>query len=434
LADAFVVKFQFCKEERYNEGRVFMGEKFEMEIVDLESLPTKIDVLDSLIYSDDSPSFPVLYEKSQIILLRKTTLLLERSPAIKEIIDGLSTKENLIANMSQKGKEMYEKGEWVLKGFKVKDGLVPTLYDKNGKFAESLSLNIENADMNLSSALSNLAIQQQLGQVMNEIVGIKSSISRVERGQISDRIAIYTNAKQSFIMALNTEDKDSQQSMLLSAREAAGLAREQMIETTKNNIDSVIHDKSLSKPDRDKLSMDICEALGYIEKSTLLSIACSNALGENEPILATIKRYQVFIMQTLLSNINEKGASNVEGLHQNWPHADNFWLLTPKRIALQTDVLIERICNQNRIESVKNLSESDLTPKVEKKRKCKQCNKSLVRKDTKLICKSCLDKDLHPIKKYVIPNIKYAALVAAPPVIKSAKKHLPGLIKKIFIR
>ena len=108
----------------------------------IEVLSMEIDVLDDDLYNlDDSDLLVVLYEKSQNILMVRTKEMLDRSPAFIEFLESIKPEQLFDVKMTGSAREMYEKGEWVLKYSKKKEGLIPILSNKEGKFVEQVTLN-----------------------------------------------------------------------------------------------------------------------------------------------------------------------------------------------------------------------------------------------------------------------------------------------------
>lgn len=294
--------------------------------------PMEIDVLDESLYSySDSDLSLVFLEKSQNILKEKILNLIKKSPAFNNFLESIKITEVFDVNMSKNAKEMYESGEWTLKYSKTKDGLLPTLSDASGKFKEQVTLDPRDVTPNLSDALTNLSLQQQLGQLMEQMQTLNNSIERLEIGQRDDRLGLYYSARQQYIEAISMSDKSLQSYALLNAVNTANNANHQLMQSMRSEIEQIVCNKKLKKNDRDKLSANVRNTLRYINETTELCVISYVALGENKPMLASLKSYQCFIKQTFL-NERENQLKTYEKLHQNWNGADNEWLQIPKKI------------------------------------------------------------------------------------------------------
>ena len=305
-------------------------------------LESEIDVLDASLYDfEETDLSKVLFDKSKNILMKKAIGLIEKTPAFKEFLESLKVQQIFDVSMSKSAKELYEKGELVLKCSKKKNGLIPILFDRSGKFSEQVTLNTRDITPELSSALSNLAIQQQLGQLMDQMKLMNNTIQRIEIGQRDDRIGLYLSARQQFIEAMNIKDTSLQSQALLNSALIANNAKHQLMQSMRSDIKQIINNNSLGKKERDKLSDAVRSSMKYINETTSLCTMAYSALGEDKALLASLKNYQCFIEQTLLRKHTD-GLLISEKLHQNWNGADNEWLKLPKKIVrnLEEQILV----------------------------------------------------------------------------------------------
>lgn len=307
----------------------------------IKTTSTSIDILDKALYNyKKSDSALVLFDNSQSILKDRVIKLIWQSHAFKNFLKSLDNKQLFDVNMSKIAKEMYEKGEWFLKYSKSKDGFIPMLCDQTGKFKEQVTLNPKYISQNLSNALANLAMQQQLGQLMDQIEILSNSIQRIERGQIDDRIALFYSARQKFIEGISLSNPEWQAQALLNTIQTANDARYQLMQTMRSDIDQIINNNKMKKAKKDELSNNVRDAMWYINEATGLCVMCYSALGENKSMIATLLSYQCFIEQSLLAKINNETTIAIE-LHRNWNGTDNNWLEEPIKIVNKLDVLIK---------------------------------------------------------------------------------------------
>lgn len=293
----------------------------------------EIDVLDLSIYSYNiNNSDLTLLNNSQPVLLRNITKLIESSPAFTKLLKSIKPTEILEAKMTETAKKLYDSGKIILKYRKDGNGIVPALYNaKTDKFVKGLSLIRKNISPELSGALANLATQSQLQQILEQIEEMNTSIQLIQRGQRDDRIGIYFSARQKFIEALGMTNIELQAQALLNAAHTANDARFQLMQAMKSDIDNILNNKKLSKPQKDELSNNVREALYFINKATEITATSFSALGQNKPMISALKSYQCFIKEIILVECDD-GLTVAQKLHQNWAGVDNKWLDYPKTL------------------------------------------------------------------------------------------------------
>lgn len=303
--------------------------------------PKNIDVLNIDIYEDDYDGFSMeIFESSQSILMNRAMRLINGSPAFVSFVKSLKPVKILEANLSKTAKQMIDKGEWVLRYSKSKDGFLPVLVDKNGKYVKQVVLTAKTITPQLENSLNALASQQQLAQLMRQLEIMNNSIQRIERGQRADRIGLYYSARQQFIEAASMSDLTLQEHGMLNAAKTANDSRFQLMQSMKNDIKQIIGKSKISKKEKDELSDSIRESMRYINDSTILCVAAFSALGELKPMLAALMSYRSFIEKTLLEEIKDEHIKVCELLHSNWPGNDDEWLQMPVRLV---DTLKETI-------------------------------------------------------------------------------------------
>ena len=301
------------------------------------------DVLNDALYDlDGSDLSVILYEKAQNVLMTRTKELLDKSPAFIEFLEALKPKQLFDVNMSKSARELYDNGELILKYSKKKGGLLPTLSNSRGTFAEQVTLDKRQVTPELSSALSNLSMQSQLTQLMDQMKVMNRSIQRVEIGQRDDRIGLYLSARQQFIEALSIEDKNLQSYALMNAVNVANNAKHQLMQSIRSDVRQIVFNKDIKKKEKDKLSEAVRSSLRYVNETTGLCVMTYSALGEEKPLLASLKSYQCFIRQTLLEKTDE-GLTIAQKLHQNWHGSDDEWLKMPEKIVsnLEEQILLK---------------------------------------------------------------------------------------------
>lgn len=301
----------------------------------------EINVLDKKLYDYNNASLSLsLFKQSSDILKGKALRWIEQSPAFTTFLESLKPTELFDVRMSQTAQEMYQKGEWVFKFSETKNGYLPTISDSSGHWVEQVVLDPKSIAPNLSNALTNISMQQQLGELMEQMEMLSNAIQRIERGQRNDRIGLFYSARQQLIEAVSMSNEDLQSLAFINASRTANDARFQLMQTMKSDIDQIINNKQLKKKERDDLSISVRESMQYINESTALCIMCFSALGETKPMLAALRSYQCFIEQEL-SSANADGLTQSARLHQNWNGTDNEWLNIPEKISRKLQEIIE---------------------------------------------------------------------------------------------
>jgi len=319
---------------------------------DIMIIDTKdMDVLNSELYSDASKNLPMqIFESSQLVLMKKTSRLMTQSPAYISFIRSLKPSKIMEANLTETAKQMLDKGEWLLKYSKTKEGFLPVLVDKSNHFVHQVTLKTKNIAPQLSDSLNSLATQQQLAAVMQQLEVMNNSIQRIERGQRDDRIGLFFSARQQFIEATAMSNGALQEQALLNAAKTANDARFQLMQAMKSDVNEIIGNKKLSKKERDRLSDGVREAMRYINDSTGLCIAAFSALGEQKSMQAALMSYKCFIENTLLSDVDGGNMKAYEALHSNWAGNDNEWLSMPIKLVDTVETAILKTKNAKALE------------------------------------------------------------------------------------
>ncbi len=311
----------------------------------------EIDVFDRSLFPFYKDNNLAIYSVVQDNSIRKITDTIIKGNLIKEI-----TSTNVMSDVAEKAKflsasidpytqSMIDKGEWILKIKKDSTGFLPTLYDKSGNFAKQLSLKNKEIDIcksiesnNVGNSLSNLYLQQQMSEIIDQLEALNSTIQRVERGQLDDRIGLYLSAKQQFLEALNIENESLKQLTLANAVKSANDARFQLMQTVSSNIKLLFQTKKKTK-EIDMILNNIRESMQYANESTQLCIAAYSIQNEEKAQIAILQSYQNFIDTAFL---NKNGSrTNAEMLHSNWEGSDNSWLEFPQKLKSNIEIIID---------------------------------------------------------------------------------------------
>ncbi len=319
----------------------------------LQSKKMEIDVFDRSLYPFyDKSSAGVLFRSIQSESIQKASLDFFCGRTMNSIISNLSSQNSkkntkiLAAEFDAFTRSMIDQKKWVLKVTKNKDGFLPTLYDENGKFVkqvvlknEELNVNEVMKSKNFENTLSNLYIQQQMGEIIELLENLNQSLSRVERGQIDDRIGLYLSSKQQFLEALNIENQTFKQLSLSNAIKSANDARFQLMKSVNSNVRQMIQNQKLKTKDKDELLNNIRESMQYVNEATQLCISAYSLYGEDKAQIAVLQSYRNFI-DTVFLDKNEN-RTNAEILHTNWNGIDSDWLKFPTKLQSNIKEIID---------------------------------------------------------------------------------------------
>lgn len=331
-------------------------------IFELAVQPDNFDVLDPAIYNHKDDNSLALVQNSRNMFLAKANQQLAQSNEVRNFVKNARKKTVFGAKLSEKAQQMLREGKWEWKYSDAKEGYLPSLYNKaTGRIAEQVSVDISKVPADVTGNVANLALQQMVGQLMEVVQEMNNSVQRIERGQRDDRISLYQSAKQQYIEAISLSTSALQEYALLNAAKTANDASSALMETMKSDV-RIIAANKVNKKEIDKLVENVFEAMKFINEATGLKVACYAALGEEKSLLATLKNYQVFTQQILLSPVSDdkNALTGAEILHQNYNLKNkkdnvNKWLFFPKEIDKQVEKIIDsKTGPRNLIESEEN--------------------------------------------------------------------------------
>lgn len=308
----------------------------EIELISFDDM----DLLSDKLYRYDETGFLAIpFANTQKDVWDYAIKKISKLPAFVEFLQSLKPVEMFEATMSASARELYEKGELVLRAAKKGDGLIPVLSDLNGKFVEQVRLNAKQMTPDLISSLNNLAVQQQLGEVIERLETINENLYCIEQGQRDDRIALSFSAKRKFIEALALENEDVKKVALFEAASTANNARFQLMESMKSDIKQILVAKNAQK--RNRLLENIRYSFSHINLATGIASASYNALEEYRAMAVTLKGYQSFITQTLLVYDKNTDQKVFELLHSWDNQSDGMWLDQPLHLEEKISTLID---------------------------------------------------------------------------------------------
>lgn len=270
-----------------------------------------------------------------------------------KLIEKLSNKgeTEYVAKLSDYAKEKLKSGEWNL-GIRRKTG---ETYAVIKDAATGRTQSFVTLEKKIAQHLGNLpelsAIQGQLADIGEKIESLNRLVERVEQGQYNDRYAGFFSARQMVVEALSASDDIFKRELLISA-----------VKTNNDTIAKLmlaIHQDTLAfidmktKPkDAKRIDHHLQNSIGYLNSSIELNIIAHTALGEQQPLIATVVNYKSFMCQTLLKKIGHNGrtlAWQIDNAHQGTDGKFNQFVIdvTDKISHLVDDIKYNRIGEQN---------------------------------------------------------------------------------------
>ena len=270
--------------------------------------------------------------------------LTEKMPHLKKAFDSLKGKTELIVKLSEKARKNLECEEWHWVFAKDDSGLLPTLYNSAGHFAEQIRVGYKIIRPDMLNSLLGLIQKSNLDALTDKVIYLTNVVEQIAAGQYNDRVALYYGAKQLYIEAMSMNDPENRRIALLNAAKSADDAisvLQQTIIHDLNNLSAVKSGKSLNN--KTKL---IAKCFSRLNDSVQISVNVYAALGENRALLAAVTSYQCFVEQTLLSvpdNILDKryiGCTLADIMHSCSEINGTDWRKIPKEIIEVCETII----------------------------------------------------------------------------------------------
>lgn len=282
----------------------------EFEIV----LPTEtsiiVDVTDKSYYNYDFQSYSLvpLQQAAGLTVVNKIKESLFSHISEASLIEKLANKgeTEYVANLSDYAKEKLNSGEWSF-GIRKKTGETYAIIKDT---CTGKSQSFVNLDERVVKDLGNLpelsAIQGQLAAITEKIEDINRLVERVEQGQYNDRYAGFFSARQLVIEGLSANDENLRKELLTSAIKTNNDTIAKLMFAIHQDANDFINIKIKSKDAR-RIDNMLQNSIGYLNSSVQLNLVAYTAMGEDQPLLATLANYQSFVEQTLLKEVDDTG-------------------------------------------------------------------------------------------------------------------------------
>lgn len=322
-----------------------------------------IDVTDDLYYNYNFQSYSLvpLQQVAGLTVVDsiKKSLLSHISEA--SLIEKLKNKGDMeyVANLSDYAKEKLKSGEWVL-GIKKTGETYAVIKDAaTGKIKSQLTL-----DARTIKDLGNLpelsAIQKQLSSITEQIEDLNRLVERIEQGQYNDRYAGFFSARQLIVEGIVANDERLKKELLTSAIKTNNDTIAKLMLAIHQDANDFIDMKTKSKDAR-RIDNLLQNSIVYLNSSVQLNLIAYTAIGEEQPILATLTNYKSFIEQILLKEIGDTGKTVAWRIDNTHKGSDGKFNEISSNISSKITQLVETIKNsQIGVEEHEKIETEDL--------------------------------------------------------------------------
>lgn len=263
-------------------------------------------------------------------------------PGLLKVLESMEGHKDLIVKLSGEAREKLASGEWSWLFAKDGSGILPTLRDETKHWAKQVRLEEVTRHPELLDSLVNVTQSNNLAMLAEQINQLSDSVERIAAGQHLDRIARFYAARQLYIEAMSMTDPAHRRAALLHAAQVATEASAALQQELKYELSSLATTKGVKQLDRS--TQRIADGFSHLNDTVQLSIFAYSALGEQHALLASIRSYQCFIEDTLLSvhdgtSLSEyKGATLAEIMYSTSERSGVDWREVP--------VLVVRTCEE----------------------------------------------------------------------------------------
>ncbi|MDT2817914.1 hypothetical protein P7H55_08685 [Vagococcus lutrae] len=319
----------------------------EFELLTLNKKDLIIDVTELSLYNYNFEAFSLsgLQEVANAkvnnnIFNKLTNMIVENTSTLEELKNLIDSREvEYVADLSKIAKEKLASGEWEL-GIRAKTGeTYAVIKDATTGKAQSFVTLKEKVTADLGMLPQLAAVQYQLKDISEQIQMLTQAVSRVEQGQYDDRYAGFISARQMVLEGMSVSDETVRKNLLSSA---IGLNNETigklMFSIHRNSLE-IIDGKTKIK-DMIRLEEHLTESLSYLNASVQLNVIAYTTLGEAQAISTTLRNYQAFINQTLLSDKTMDNHSVAWLIDNNRKEEDEKFLEMSQKVSVKIESLI----------------------------------------------------------------------------------------------
>ncbi|MDO4189866.1 MAG: hypothetical protein Q4D29_12855 [Lachnospiraceae bacterium] len=277
-----------------------------------------------------------LLEEQQVIMQS----ILNSSPVIAEMANGMKKTERLQLVLSDEVKEKIAKGTYKLMKNKSADGVFKAVVvDKKGTIKAIADLKWEEVGENitpagLASAMQGMAVQQQLRSISEKLQDMSVAMEDVLIGQHNDRLAMFLSGEAIYREALSVTDEDVKKNLTTSAIMALTNATSSLQASLIHEINTICEGYNEEKgrfvgikSEKLKEKMFIINSsFQAIHKAATLKAAIYYKEGEYSALTTVLDDYKNFLERTLpdekahilyLADPNEKTFEGVWDIRKN---------------------------------------------------------------------------------------------------------------------
>lgn len=251
--------------------------------------------------------------------------IVQSAQVVRNMAAVVSPESVYVLNIPKDIKKGLDSGEyWFTKKVDTGEMLTSVSREKDGRkqffknlTADERSLVDESALQNLSDGIYNIAIQQQMAAIAEELENIHEAVGRIESGQKDDRFGEITGAEYNLRLALSASDRDRQISLTTAAIQTLSIGAGKIEKTLSRKVgdfepipekDRSIYWKMIKSPQnyKDKKDREFDEVQDYFdfyEKAQQLLAVASLMIDEPEAMLEVFKSFEEYLGSLDLTNL-----------------------------------------------------------------------------------------------------------------------------------
>lgn len=252
----------------------------------------------------------------------------EKLPGFINTLKGLIPQKILQANLSKEQLEQIKKG--VLKLMRDNDGNLMAVLTKTegGKIVSQVRLKEVNMTPDLNKSVNDFVVQQQLGEIVNLIQGVKASVDKIINGLQDDRIALCNSSKQQLLLTNYMEDKNLKEIFLLQVIKSAEDSRNMLMLSIQRDIDYIIETNkpsdfslfcgSIKNEEVHKIVHNINHCFSILNETSLVEAASYFKLDEKDAMIKSLEYHTNYIKNTFSKDVCLLLNSNYESCNNYW--------------------------------------------------------------------------------------------------------------------
>lgn len=257
--------------------------------------------------------------------------VVQSAQVVRNMAAVASPESIYVLNIPKDIKRGLDSGEyWFTKKVDTGEMLTSVSQEKNGRkqffknlTADERSLVDESALQNLSDGIYNIAIQQQMAAIAEELESVHEAVNRIENGQKDDRFGEIAGAEYNLRLALSASNRDRQISLTTAAIQTLSIGAGKIEKTLSRKVGDFepIPKKELSiywemiksprsyKNKKDQEFNEVQDYFDFYEKTQQLLAVASLMIDEPDAMLEVFKSFEEYLGTLDLKNL--KSISNL---------------------------------------------------------------------------------------------------------------------------